>query len=262
MTKKKTTTEERWRFFQQWMEHNEGPWGVFGGDAMRALAMLPDDSVDCVVTDYAYESLEKHRKRGTTTRLTHSKSSSNDWFRIFPNARVPAMIHELYRVMAPNTHAYLHCDDETSDLLRMIVAAMVEERGKKNAFTWWKRIVWDKDRRGTGYHYAAQHEFVVFLEKGKRNLNDLGPTDVQRVKRVSKKSLGGRSPEPTEKPVELLKTFIANSSNPGDLILDPFVGSGSTGVAAVELGREFLGFDIKVKSLRIARERLAACPNG
>jgi hypothetical protein len=47
----------------------------------------PSESIDLLITDPAYESLDKHRAVGTTPRLTHSKASSNDWFRIFPNAR-------------------------------------------------------------------------------------------------------------------------------------------------------------------------------
>ena len=56
-------------------------------DAVAWLKNQPAGSVDLVITDPAYESLEKHRAVGTTTRLKHSKSSSNDWFRVFPNER-------------------------------------------------------------------------------------------------------------------------------------------------------------------------------
>src|SRR4051812_3149211 len=58
-------------------------------DAVAWLRALPSESIDLVITDPPYESLEKHRAIGTTTRLKHSKSSSNDWFSIFPNARFP-----------------------------------------------------------------------------------------------------------------------------------------------------------------------------
>ena len=56
-------------------------------DAVEWLQQLPSESVDLLITDPAYESLEKHRAIGTTTRLKHSKASSNDWFHVFPNAR-------------------------------------------------------------------------------------------------------------------------------------------------------------------------------
>ena len=62
-------------------------------DAVSWLRGLPEESVDLLVTDPAYESLEKHRAVGTTTRLKHSKSSSNDWFRVFPERAVRRALH-------------------------------------------------------------------------------------------------------------------------------------------------------------------------
>ena len=105
-------------------------------DAVELLRRLPSASVDLMVTDPAYESLEKHRAIGTTTRLKHSKSSSNDWFTIFPNARFPELFREAYRVLKKNTHLYLFCDQET-----MFVAKPI---GEEAGFKFWKPIVWDK----------------------------------------------------------------------------------------------------------------------
>src|SRR3954471_8385202 len=83
------------------------------GDAVARLRALPSDSIDLVITDPPYESLEKHRAVGTTTRLKHSKASSNDWFAIFPNARFPELFAEVHRVLRRNSHFYLFCDPET-----------------------------------------------------------------------------------------------------------------------------------------------------
>jgi hypothetical protein len=76
------------------------PFELFTQDAVAWLQNQPAESVDLLITDPAYESLEKHRAIGTTTRLKHSKSSSNDWFKIFPNAR----FREVYRVLKGDTH--------------------------------------------------------------------------------------------------------------------------------------------------------------
>src|SRR3954469_11738046 len=92
-------------------------------DAVEWLRAQPGESIDLLITDPAYESLEKHRAVGTTTRLKHSKSSSNDWFRIFPNARFPELFAELWRVLARHRHFYLMCDAET-----MFVAKPAAER--------------------------------------------------------------------------------------------------------------------------------------
>src|SRR5450432_874684 len=82
-------------------------------DAVEWLLELAPGSVDLVITDPPYESLEKHRAVGTTTRLKHSKSSSNDWFSIFPNARFPELFAEVHRVLRRDRHFYLYCDPET-----------------------------------------------------------------------------------------------------------------------------------------------------
>jgi DNA modification methylase len=145
-------------------------------DATEFLRSLPTNSVDLLITDPAYESLEKHRATGTTTRLKHSKSSSNDWFEIFRNERFPAWFAEAYRVLAPNAHLYFYCDAET-----MFVAKPIAEAA---GFKFWKPIVWDKVTIGMGYHYRARYEFVLFFEKGKVRLADLGVADIITAKRV------------------------------------------------------------------------------
>jgi site-specific DNA-methyltransferase (adenine-specific) len=205
-------------------------------DALDFLSGLATGSVDLVVTDPAYESLEKHRKIGTTTRL-------QDWFPIFPNRLFPRLFAEFYRVMRPNAHLYVMCDSETLFFMRPIA----QEHGLR----FWKPLVWDKQKIGMGYHYRAQLEFIAFFEKGKRKLNDLGVPDLLSYPRV-------RGGYPTEKPVELLETLIRQSSEPGDLVVDPFLGSGATGVAALQLGRRFAGCDIEERAIELAQQRCSA----
>jgi site-specific DNA-methyltransferase (adenine-specific) len=210
-------------------------------DAVEYLRSLPDASVDLVLTDPAYESLEKHRSKGTTTRLKHSKASSNDWFKIFPNSRFPEFFAEVFRVLKKHRHFYLMCDSDT-----MFVAKPL---GEEAGFKFWKPIIWDKMKIGMGYHYRGQCERVLFFEKGKRKLNDLGQSDVIPVSRI-------RDGYPTEKPVKLLRILIENSTQPGELVVDPFMGSGSTGVAAVAAGRDFAGSDICQEAIDISDDRL------
>ena len=210
-------------------------------DAVGWLRDQPSESIDLLITDPAYESLEKHRAVGTTTRLKHSKASSNDWFRIFPNARFGELFAEAYRVLRRNTHFYLLCDAET-----MFVAKPDAERA---GFKFWKPLVWDKRTIGMGYHYRARYEFILFFEKGKRRLNDLGVADIIAVPRIH----GGY---PAEKPVAVSEVLVRQSSTAGELVADPFMGSGSVGVAALRLGRRFAGTDLNPQAVRIASDRL------
>ncbi|MCA9705256.1 MAG: site-specific DNA-methyltransferase [Myxococcales bacterium] len=210
-------------------------------DAVAWLRTLGDASVDLVVTDHPYESLEKHRAVGTTTRLKRSKASSNDWFRIFPNARFEELFVELYRVLRRNRHLYLLCDHET--------AFIAKPAGEAAGFRFWKPIIWDKVSIGMGYHYRARYEMILFFEKGKRKLADLGVPDVLRVKRV----VGGY---PAEKPVELSEILVHQSTERGELVIDPFMGSGSVGVAATRSGRDFAGCDLSPEAVEVTRTRL------
>ncbi len=220
-----------------------GSFALSQGDAVDWLRGLPSESVDLVVTDPPYESLEKHRKVGTTTRLKHSKASSNDWFRIFPNARFDELLAEIHRVLKRNTHFYLFCDQETMFVVKPIAEAV--------GFRFWKPLVWDKVRIGMGYHYRARYEFILFFEKGKRRLNDLSVPDILAAPRIHRGY-------PAEKPAELIEVLVRQSTRECDVVADPFCGSGSTGVAAVRLGRAFLGNDIRPEALQLSEERLLA----
>lgn len=198
-------------------------------DAVEWLSTLSTESVDLLITDPPYESLEKHRKVGTTTRLKNSKSSSNNWFQIFPNTRFEELLKQIYRVLKKDSHFYLFCDQETMFLVKPIA--------EKIGFKFWKPIVWDKVTIGMGYHYRARYEFILFFEKGKRKLNNLGVADILTHKRIYRGY-------PTEKPVPLLETLILQSSREGEEVVDPFFGSGSTLIAAKNTSRLFSGSDI------------------
>jgi len=229
---------------------------VYLGDAVEMLKSLDDESVDLCIFDPAYESLEKHRRQGTTTRLKHSKSSSNDWFQTFPNTAYFPLFEQLYRVMKRGTHVYMFCDEETRDVV--VSGTKPQENFRypwemppiaHAGFKYWKAIVWDKIHAGMGYHFRASYEFVLMLEKverkGKhRKLNDLGPRDVQRFQRLK-----GPNFYPTEKPASLIKLLVQQSSNEGDVVLDMFAGSGVVGQVCRETGRRFLLGDLNVSEI-------------
>jgi|TARA_R110000851_G_scaffold189525_1_gene339767 site-specific DNA-methyltransferase (adenine-specific) len=215
---------------------------IFRSDAVDWLSTLADASVDLLITDPPYESLEKHRKIGTTTRLKVSKASSNLWFDIFPNKRFEILLKEVYRVLKNNSHFYLFCDQETMFAIKPIA--------EKVGFKFWKPIIWDKVSIGMGYHYRARHEYILFFEKGKRKLNDLGMPDILECKRVHRGY-------PTEKPVQLIEHLISQSSSIGELVVDPFFGSGSTLLAAKNLNRIYLGSDISEVAHEHFKNRLS-----
>lgn len=205
-------------------------------DALEFLRSLPDESVDLIVTDPQYETTMKWRKIGTP-RL------DIDMTRTVPNDKLRPVLDECARVLKKNSHLYMHCDEETRDILK----PKIIEAG----FKFWKSLVWDKGSIGMGYHWRGTYEFIVFAEKGKRMLNNLGLPDIFRVKRLK-----GPQYFPMQKPVELAASIIENSSNPGDVVCDPFMCSGTVGVAAIKLGRKFIGCEVGAKAYERATERL------
>lgn len=111
-------------------------------------------------------------------------------------------------------------------------------------------VVCDPRGYAACYHYRASFEMIGFYEKGKRRLNDLGVCDVLRAPRVTG--------YPTEKPTSVSRTLIEQSTLPGELVLDCFMGSGSVGEAALSCGRRFVGCDLAARSVDMTRPRLVA----
>ncbi len=240
-------------------------------DAVEGLRELATGSVQLIDTDPAYESLEKWRKMGTTTRLKQSAQSSNEWFPTVPNDYFTEFFQECYRVLENDHYMFVHCDEETSDIIKPVI--------REAGFKLRKSVIWHKVGKrqpvncprcgthvldqhaagtpGMGYPFRSSYEFVLHAEKGHRRIADdrkvrnfLEIVDVEWIK--------NSDAYPTEKPVELLEILLRQGSNPGDLVLDPFAGSGSCGEAAFNLRRNFLGFDVQQKALdHFARRREA-----
>jgi site-specific DNA-methyltransferase (adenine-specific) len=209
-------------------------YSISHSDVLAFLKTIPDQSVDLILTDPPYESLEKHRAIGSDPRL-------KNWFSVIPNSMFEDLFKEFFRILKKNCHLYVFADQETMFAIKPI--------GEKHKFKFWKPIIWDKCKIGMGFHYRARYETILFFEKGKRKLNNLGIPDVLAVKKIYNKY-------PTEKPVDLLKIFLEQSTTPGCVVLDPFMGSGSCGQACLEMGRLFIGNDISQVSIDLATKRL------
>lgn len=234
--------------------------GMFQADALEGLRTVQDGAVGLIITDPAYESLEKHRAVGTTTRLSHSKSSSNEWFPTVPNSYYPDFFRECFRVLARNTYMFVFCDPETY----LVLAPAVIDAGfeLRKPLVWYKQTL-DHDitchhcegrleckrcgtpaqashgSMGMGYPFRSSYELILFAQKGKRvPPENRGTRDVLEF-------AGVRDGYPTEKPLPLLELLVRQGSEGGDVILDPFAGSGVTIRAAGNLGRIGVGFDLQ-----------------
>lgn len=186
-------------------------------DVRTWLPALPDQSVDLIVTDppYAFD-------RGSTY--------FRDWFLELPDEAWPAILAQLHRVLREDAHAYVFCDRRTQ---------LIFERAAHAAgFRVHPPLIWNKGSVGLGNScWRPQHELILFLEKGHRPGNTRTPGDVLTAPRVARRY-------PTEKPVPILRQLIEQASHPGELVLDPFCGSGNTGKAARALNRRALLCDV------------------
>lgn len=219
---------------------------LYAEDCLDFLARIADSSVAAVITDPAYESLNRHRKRGTTTRLTNGAGSAAGdagFFPTIPNALYGKLALEWLRILAPTGSLMLFGDDETTYMANQALLSAGWLASGSGSKTYRRTIVWDKGRIGMGYHVRRRHEQILYWQRpGARSYRALVDYDgafssVQCFPRV----LAGY---PTEKPVPLLEALVKQCTNPGDLVVDCFGGSFSTGEAALKLGRDFAGCDI------------------
>lgn len=194
-------------------------------------------TVDSIVTDPPYPSLDTHRARGTTTRL-------DNWFETIPYEDFPEIFWEMYRVLKPGGHCYVMTDDDSLEVFKMCARAV--------GFNYLNILVWNRGRIGMGYSYRQQTEYVLFFEKPPhiRKLNDLGLSNLLDIPAV-------RGGYPTQKPPELFEVLISQSTQPGELVIDPFMGSASSGVAAHRLGRRYVGSDISENSYTAALDMMS-----
>ena len=116
-------------------------------------------------------------------------------------------------------------------------------------------LVWHKNNVTPNRWYMKNAEYVIFARKGKAvTIANPGSKTVHSFDSVVVRD------HPTEKPVDLMRLYVENSSRPGDLVLDPFMGSGSTGVAAMVTGRRFWGVEIDPVYYGAACRRMGQMP--
>lgn len=159
-------------------------------------------------------------------------------------------INDLYRILKDRSHCYLMCNDYNLMHFLDVVG--------KSEFHFTKCLIWDKCAKICGRYYMAQKEYIIMLRKGgDRPINECGTSDILSVpiptnKRKDKDGLINQ----TEKPVKLMEILIRNSTNVDDVVLDPFMGSGTTARACVNLERKYIGFEIDQRQVDFANNEL------
>jgi site-specific DNA-methyltransferase (adenine-specific) len=121
-------------------------------------------------------------------------------------------------------------------------------------------IIWDKGPMGMGWRYRRSYETVLVAYKGSKMKWYADSKDIENIIRPGdgiRKIIPSQHQHPTEKPIELAAHFIKLHTREGDTVLDPFCGSGSTGEAALQMDRNFIGIELNSEYVEMSNRRLA-----
>ena len=208
---------------------------IYNEDCLEGKKRIPDNTVDLVVTDPPYCI-------GTTSNGQKGSWTDNNLIRPF----FDAYFRELKRVCKEKSELYINTDWRTYPFLYPIM---------QKYFNIKNLIVWDYEWIKAGSHYRFSHEFIIYAIQGdvKRKFS-ASERDVWRIRPInftSKEKLHN-----SQKPLELVQKMIVNSSNENDVVLDTFMGSGTTAVACIETNRNYMGFEIDEKYYQTALRRI------
>jgi site-specific DNA-methyltransferase (adenine-specific) len=213
---------------------------IYNEDCIQGMAKLPDKSIDLVVTDPPYLMDYKSNRRVKQDKFDKILNDKD------AHDLITESIKQYHRVLKDNTAIYMFCSWHHVDFFKQEIEKYFQ---LKNI------IVWNKNNHGSGDlkgSYAPKHEFVLFAHKGRALLQSKRIEDVIDCPKISSNKLV----HPTEKPIELLQTFIQSSSYKGGIVLDGFVGGGSTALASITTGRNYIGFELDENYYNVATERI------
>lgn len=228
------------------------------GDCLKALKDIPDESVDLVLTDPPYfnqGTKPKYSRKGKTDVITDmgewDKFESDevylDWMKL--------IISEICRVLKDNGSIWVFTNDRYVSYLRHFIK---EQEGMTYACT----LVWHKYNSPPRFIMKAtlisSKEFIMFAYKGKNPVFNKPKKfkDMLDVWVTTQTPSGERLGHPTQKPCSLIERIIKISSKENDIILDPFLGSGTTMKVARDLRRSCVGVEINPEYINMTKKRM------
>ena len=220
-------------------------------DCLEGLREIPDKSVDLIVTDPPYFLSMGHAgsKTNVQARAGSEQLNSN---RAFNDLAIctpfyKQLFEEYARVLKEDGSFYFFTDWRGYAYYFPLINAALPVRNM---------IAWDK-KSGPGSFYSFAHELIIFGTYKPKTKGGVG-TNVWRLPGFNSgaKSTNGEKVHPTQKPWELIAKCIEDSTEPGAVVLDTFMGSGTTAVACVRTGRSFIGFELDERYHAIATQRI------
>ncbi|MGU8921429.1 DNA-methyltransferase [Clostridium perfringens] len=214
-------------------------------NSIEYLKEMKECSVDLIVTDPPYKTITGGNSDGANSKRPQGMLDGNRKLFKHQKLKISDWMGDIYRVLKEGSHCYIMTNS-------LNMEEMLSE-SRKAGFKLHNILVWEKNNCTPSQFYMKNCEYTLFLRKGKAKwINDIGGS-----KTVHKyNNIIGKKTHPCEKPVELMEFYIKNSSNEGDVVLDPFMGTGSVGVACLNTNRKFIGIELDDKYFDIAKERI------
>lgn len=223
---------------------------LFNDNAIAILDRMiaKEFKVDLIVTDPPYKVTARGGSTSAGGMMLDDKMRKGKVFK--ENAlTIKEWLPKLYEVLKETGHCYIMCNNK--NLYPFLDAV------NNSKFHLIKTMVWAKDNKIMSQAYMSQFEFILFLRKGKFvRINNCGTSDLLQYANKKTKGEDKKPIHPTEKPIDLMKVLIENSSKENEIVLDPFLGVGSTSLAAKETNRQYIGIELDKLYYDIACKRI------
>ena len=221
---------------------------LINGDCLDTLKNIPNESIDLIVTDPPYPTTSRGNAGNSGGMLQKDINKKGKVF-THNNINCKEYAPEFYRLLKDGSHCYVMTNHiNLIDMLNTFTDV---------GFHFIKSLIWNKGNKIMGQYYMSQYEYILFFRKGKgKKINNCGTSDILSISNKKTKDKDGKNIHDTEKPIELMEVLVNNSSQENELVLDPFMGVGSTGLACIKNNRNFIGIEIDENYFNIAKIRL------
>lgn len=221
---------------------------IFNDDVLEIMKLMDNESVDLIVTDPPYRTTSRG-ENGNSGGMCKKKEFKSGKVFTHNTIKPQEYIPEFYRILKEGTHCYIM----TNHVNLYEILTVAQDCG----FHFIKSLVWNKGNKIMGQAYMSQFEYILFFRKGKfKKINKCGTSDILEVPNKKQKDEDGKNLHDTEKPVELMRILVENSSQENDIIFEPFMGIGATVVASLKLNRRCIGVELDDKYFSIAKDRV------
>ena len=221
---------------------------IYYGDAYELIKQIDDKSIDLIITDPPYD-IQSIRGAGIMVSRNKGNFSREIEENGLDKGMDYAILDEFVRVLK-KINVYIWCN---KSMILPLLKYFVEEK-KCN----YEMIIWAKENPipFCGTHYLVDKEYCLYFWEQGATIDI--PFERARTVYLTKNNIEDKKnfKHPTIKNMKIIENLVANSSQTDEVILDPFVGSGTTCVAAKRLGRKYIGFEINEKYYKIAKDRL------